>query len=158
VTTKRLEFSPKTKILACIRYNPELAEYAEGLTNEKAKALLPYLLKHMTCPGLFEINLKCKVNLGSGCQFDHIMRNEIKPDNSVENCRPSCPACHGLKTVKIDALGAARGRSLRRETKKSQQKAAMKGKHFRTGAKIQSRGFPSPEERRAVKEKLARVR
>jgi hypothetical protein len=157
VTTKRLEFSPKTKVLACIRYNPDLAEYAEGLTNEKAKALLPFLLSQIRCVGLFEINLKCSASLATGAEFDHIKRNKVEPDNSVANCRPLCGrACHKIKSAR-DKREDAKNRSIRCETKASQQKAAMKGKHFRTGAKIQSRGFPSPEERRAVKEKM-RVR
>jgi hypothetical protein len=156
--TKRLEFSPKSKVLACIRYNPDLAEYAEGLTNEKAKALIPYLLSQMTCPGLVELHIQCGRSLADGAEFDHIMRNEIKPDNSPANCRPLCPpACHKIKTAK-DAWEAAKGRNTRGETKKAQRRAEMKGKHFRTGAKIQSRGFPSPEERRAAKEKYERVR
>src|SRR5690606_35306158 len=128
MTTKRLEFSPKTKVLACIRYNPELAEYAEGLTNEKAKELLPFLLTKMTCPGLVELHLQCGRSLADGAEFDHIMRNEIRPDNSVANCRPLCPpACHKVKTA-MDAKQAAKGRRPRGENKTKRSEERHEGK------------------------------
>ena len=67
-------------------------------------------------------------------EYDHIMRNEIKPDNSLDNCRPLCPTCHAIKTV-LDAKAAAKGRHIRRETKKSQKPKA----------RIRSAGFPPTE-------------
>ena len=136
MTTKRLEFSPKTKVLACLRYYPELKHYAEGLTNEKATALLPDLLKQIKCVGLSELRLKC---FATPVEIDHIMRCEIKPDNSPENGRPLCRTCHKIKSAR-DAMEAAKGRRLRNENKPKRK------------AKIQSRGFPSPEEQEKAKQ------
>ena len=118
------------------------------------------MARYARCPGVFELDIKCGKKFGtlSDTEFDHIMRNEVKPDNSPENCRPLCPECHQAKTSKKDSLEAAKGRAIRRETKEAKTKAARKGKHFKTGAKLQSRGFPSKEERKAMKEKYERAR
>lgn len=96
--TRRAEFTQKTKLEAMARY--------------------------LRCPGLVERRLTCGKPFGklSDIEFDHIMRNEIKPDNSPENCRPLCPDCHKIKTsgtgatsAGSDAHMAAKGRRLRGE-------------------------------------------
>jgi hypothetical protein len=110
--TKRLEFSPATKRKA-------------------------YELRGGKCPGLIELKMPCGKDLAEDCEYDHIKRCEIEPDNSLENCRPLCRIHHAIKTV-MDAKDAARGRNIRRETKKSQAKDAMRGKHFQKGAKQNS--------------------
>lgn len=117
---------------------------SEFTTLTKLRAMARYL----RCPGVFELGIKCGKQLGelSEIEFDHIKRCEIEPDNSPENCRPLCVECHAAKTKRKDVLEAKKGRHIRRETKKSQQPKA----------KIQSRGFPSKEERQALKEKYAR--
>jgi 5-methylcytosine-specific restriction endonuclease McrA len=120
LTAKRLEFGEQTK--------------------KKA-----YALRGGRCPGLIEIGMSCGVSLRDGCEYDHIKRCEIEPDNSLANCRPLCPNCHKIKTL-LDSKSAAKGRHIRGETKKSQ----------RPKAKIQSRGFPSPEQRKAIKERYNR--
>lgn len=115
--TKRLEFSAATKRKA-------------------------YELRGGKCPGLVELKMPCGNDLSLGVEFDHILRCEIYPDNSLENCRPLCKEkCHKLKT-RLDAAAAAKGRRIRKETKKSR----------RTKAKIPSRGFPSKEERERAKQ------
>lgn len=106
-------------------------------------------IRRLTCSGLVELRLTCNRPLTDGVQFDHIKRCEIEPDNSVDNCRPLCLTCHAIKTA-MDAKQAAKGRRLRGENKPKQKRNWPSGK-------IQSRGFPSKEERRAVKEKM-RVR
>ena len=116
----REEFTLKTKLAAC--------------------------LARLRCPGLVEIHRKCGTLLGSTAttQFDHIMRNEIAPDNSVENCRPLCLECHKIKTAR-DAAEAAHGRHVRQETQKSR----------RPKQKIQSRNTLSKEHRDGLKARIA---
>lgn len=99
-----------------------MTERLEFTTLTKLKAMMRYA----RCPGVFELGIQCGKKLGSltETQFDHIKRNEIEPDNSPENCRPLCPECHALKTLKKDTLEAKKGRAIRRETKKSQQPKA----------------------------------
>ena len=159
MTAPRLEFSPRTKVLACLRYYPEIVQDliddaldGKKLTNDRAKEMLPSILAKIKCVGLFEINLICNASLATGAEFDHIKRNKVEPDNSVENCRPLCGrACHKIKSAR-DKKEDARNRSIRRETKKSQLKEERRGKHFRTGGKIQSAGFLSKEERDKAKQ------
>ena len=124
--SKRLEFSPATKRKA-------------------------YELRGGKCPGLIELKMPCGKDLSDDCEYDHIKRNEIEPDNSLENCRPLCRVHHRVKTT-MDAKQAAKSRRLRGENKPKRKKA------WPTGGKIQSRGFPSKEERREMKEKYARVK
>jgi hypothetical protein len=121
-----------------------MTKRAEFTTLTKLKAMARYA----RCPGVFELGIKCGKHFGtlSETEFDHIMRNEIKPDASPENCRPLCKDCHKAKTLRKDTIEAKKGRNIRGENKPKRK------------AKIQSRGFPSPEERRAVKEKYERVR
>jgi hypothetical protein len=101
-----------------------------------------YELRGGVCPGLIEIKSTCGRPIE---EYDHIMRCEIEPDNSLANCRPLCNVCHSIKTA-MDAKAAAKGRRLRKETKKSQKPKA----------KIPSRPFPTPEETKAIKERYAR--
>jgi 5-methylcytosine-specific restriction endonuclease McrA len=108
---KRLEFSAKTKREA-------------------------YALRGGVCQGLVEIKTTCGRPIQ---EYDHIMRCEIKPDNSLENCRPLCKVCHAIKTA-MDAKAAKKGRHIRRETKKSQKPKA----------KIRSRNTLSKEAREAA--------
>jgi 5-methylcytosine-specific restriction endonuclease McrA len=79
------------------------------------------------CRGLIELKMSCDQ---PAVEVDHIKRCEIEPDNSLENARPLCRAHHLLKS-RMDAAAAAKGRRIRRETKKSQKPKA----------KIRSRGF-----------------
>jgi hypothetical protein len=141
VVTKRLEFSPKSKVLACLRYYPEIVQPivdcvtgGARLTNDKAKQILPSIFEQIKCVGLSEINRAGRCD-SKPEQVDHIMANEVKPDNSPENGRPICALCHKVKTAR-DAQNAAKGRLIRRETKEAQRKDAMRGKHFPKGAKI----------------------
>lgn len=104
-----------------------------------------YELRGGKCPGLIELKIKCGRDLSEGVEYDHIKRCEIEPDNSLENCRPLCKAaCHKIKTA-MDAKQAAKGRRLRGENKPKRK------------AKIQSRGFPSKQERERAKEWKQRV-
>lgn len=79
------------------------------------------------CGGLIELKMTCDQPIA---EYDHIKRNEIEPDNSLANCRGLCRAHHLIKS-RLDAAAAAKGRKIRRETKKSQKPKA----------KIRSRGF-----------------
>ena len=96
-----------------------------------------YELRGGVCPGLIEIKSTCGRPIE---EYDHIKRCEIEPDNSLENCRPLCKVCHAIKTT-MDAKAAAKCRRLRKETKASRKPKA----------KIRSRGFPTKEERQAMK-------
>ena len=79
------------------------------------------------CRGLIELKMTCDQ---PAVEVDHIKRCEIEPDNSLENARPLCSTHHKIKT-RMDAADAAKGRKIRRETKKSQKPKA----------KIRSLGF-----------------
>ena len=59
--------------------------------------------------------VRCGKKLGPGdaIEYDHRIRNEIKPDNSLANCDTLCGPCHGHKTHKEDAPAAAKSRSVR---------------------------------------------
>jgi 5-methylcytosine-specific restriction endonuclease McrA len=116
--TKRLEFSPSTKRKA-------------------------YELRDGKCPGLVELRMPCGKDLVEDCEYDHIKRCEIEPDNSLENCRPLCRNHHLIKTA-MDAKQAAKGRRIRGENKPKRK------------AKINSPGFPSKEERERLKQRYAR--
>ena len=111
----------------------------EFTTLTKLKAMVRYI----RCPGVFELGIKCGKQFGSlsEIEFDHIMRCEIKPDNSPANCRPNCPECHALKTKKKDTVEAKKGRNIRGENKPKRS------------AKIRSAPFMSPEKRKALKQK-----
>ena len=120
--TKRLEFSLATKRKA-------------------------YELRGGKCPGLIELKMPCGKDLSDDCEYDHIKRNEIKPDNSLENCRPLCRNHHLVKTA-MDAKQAAKGRRLRDENKPKRK------------SKINSRNTLSKEHRdgvKAWKERVARL-
>ena len=102
--TKRLEFSDATKRAA-------------------------FALRGGVCSGLIEVKSVCDQPID---EYDHIMRNEIRPDNSLANCRPLCKTCHLIKT-RMDAAAAAKGRKIRRETKASQRpKAKIKSRNTLT--------------------------
>jgi 5-methylcytosine-specific restriction endonuclease McrA len=116
MTTTRAEFSEKTKREA-------------------------HALRNGICPGLIEIKSTCGRPIE---EYDHIMRCEIKPDNSLANCRPLCAVCHSIKTA-MDAKAAKKGRLLRKETKKSRAPKA----------KIPNRPFPTPAVRKALKERAS---
>jgi len=94
------------------------------------------------CGGLIELKMTCDQPIA---EYDHIKRNEIEPDNSLENCRGLCRAHHLLKN-KLDTLDAKKGRHVRKETKKS----------HKPKAKIQSRGFMPKEKRRELRERHAK--
>jgi len=59
--------------------------------------------------------VRCSKKLGPGdaIEYDHRIRNEIKPDNSLKNCDTLCGPCHGTKTHQEDAPAAAKSRSVR---------------------------------------------
>lgn len=113
-------------------------------------AKLKAIVRYVRCPGVFELGIKCGEKFGSldEVEFDHIMRNEIKPDNSPENARPLCKSCHAQKTGKKDTLEAKKGRRMRKETKKSQ----------RPKAKLRSAGFMPKEKREEIKAKVMKDR
>ncbi len=123
---------------------------AEFTTLTKLKSLVRYI----RCPGVFELGIKCGKQFGSlsEIEFDHVKRCEIEPDASPENCRPLCKDCHKAKTLRKDTLEAKKGRNIRGETKEAKARATMKGKHFMTGAKIQSRNTLSKQERERAKQ------
>lgn len=94
--TKRAEFTQKTKLEAMARY--------------------------LRCPGVPEKHITCGKAFGklANIEFDHIKRDEIDGDNSPENCRPLCAACHRVKTSGVGATSAgsdthmaAKGKRLR---------------------------------------------
>lgn len=61
--------------------------------NFTQKIKLEALAKYARCP-------ECNGQFGtlSSIDFDHIEADALGGDNTVENCRPLCKACHSLKT------------------------------------------------------------
>jgi hypothetical protein len=120
-----------------------MTKRSEFTTLTKLKAMARYA----RCPGVFELGIKCGKHFGalSETEFDHIMRNEIKPDASPENCRPLCKDCHKAKTLRKDTLEAKKGRNIRGENKPKRK------------AKIQSRNTLSKEERDKARQWKERV-
>jgi hypothetical protein len=127
MTSKRAEFSQKTKLEAMARY--------------------------LRCPGVPEKQRKCGKPFGrlEDIRFDHVAAETFTHDNSPENCRPLCQECHDLKTFGSRATSAgsdvhmaAKGRRLRGETKRGPK------------AKIRSRPFPTPEQRQALRDRYTR--
>lgn len=144
---KRLEFSPKSKVLACLRYYPgrvqaiiACATGGDQLTNEIAKQILPSIFEQIKCVGLSEIGRAGRCD-SQPSEVDHIMANEVKPDNTPENGRPLCGLCHSIKSAR-DAVNAKKGRHIRKETKKSQKPKA----------KIRSRNNLTKQAREQAKE------
>lgn len=149
----------------------------EFTTLTKLRAVIRYL----RCPGVPEMQHACGKPLGrlSETQFDHIKRCEIEPDNSPENCRPLCLACHDLKTNgrKHNRAGSDKhniAKSRRLTDAEALHRDRLSGiapeigdrdgditrvtyaEMRAAGRPIQSRGFPTKEERRAVKERFSR--
>lgn len=122
---------------------------AEFTTLTKLKALARYV----RCPGLPEKRHACGQPFGrlEDIQFDHAAAEVFTQDNSPENCRPLCADCHSLKTNGTRATSAGSDKHMAAKGKRLRGELKPKKK-----AKIANRGFPSREERRAVKEKYAR--
>jgi len=121
------------------------------------KTKLEALARHCRCPGLPEPwNVECGKRLGhiSEIEFDHIHRSSGGGGDTPDNCRPLCKDCHRIKTggTKATSAGsdthmAAKEKRLRGATGQAKRKA-----------KIQSRPFPSKEQRRAAKERREQER
>lgn len=45
-----------------------------------------------------EADQRCNCHLSLGVQFDHDVPDQLGGDNSLENCRAVCVACHRIKT------------------------------------------------------------
>lgn len=116
---------------------------AKRLEFSEATKREAYRLRGGKCPGLVEIRMPCGKDLEGDCEYDHIKRCEIDPDNSLENCRPLCRKCHAIKTA-IDKKAMWKGRRLRGETKKSQRKKP----------KIKSRGFAPAGTAKALRKRI----
>jgi hypothetical protein len=101
----------------------------------------------------------------SSIDWDHVRRWAEGGSNDPQNLQPLERAEHREKSRK-DTTEVAKGKRFGKAHAEFQRK--MLAKVFgetdvetdkpKRKAKIQSRGFPSPEERRAVKEKYERVR
>lgn len=122
---------------------------AEFTTLTKLRAVARYL----RCPGVPEKRRQCGKAFGrlEDIRFDHVAAETFTHDSSPENCRPLCQECHDLKTFGSRATSAgsdvhmaAKGKRLRGETKQGPK------------AKIQSRPFPTAEQRRVLRDKYAR--
>ena len=59
--------------------------------------------------------VRCSKKLGPGdaIEYDHRIRCEVRPDNSLKNCDTLCGPCHSYKTHQEDAPAAAKSRSVR---------------------------------------------
>jgi hypothetical protein len=100
----------------------------------------------------------------SAVDFDHVRRWAEGGSNVPQNLQPLPRAEHREKTRK-DITEVAKGKRFGKSHAEFQRKMLAKvfgetdaeADRPKRKAKIQSRGFPSPEERRSVKEKM-RVR
>jgi hypothetical protein len=80
---------------------------------------------------LYDKPARCNIPLAYGVEFDHYILEANSHDNSLENCRAVCIACHAWKTNNHDKQLAAK--TLRQQDKNN---GIVKPKQ-----KIQSRGF-----------------
>jgi len=57
----------------------------------------------------------CGVRLSAavGIEYDHIIRCELRPDNSLQNIQCLCRNCHADKTFKRDIPQVAKGKRIR---------------------------------------------
>lgn len=70
---------------------------------------------HCECCGV-------KLSAATGVEYDHIIRCELRPDNSLGNCSPVCRNCHANKTYKHDIPQAAKGKRIRAKHRNADQK------------------------------------
>lgn len=54
----------------------------------------------------------CDLALAKGVEYDHRIADNLRPDNSVENCQVLCIPCHKQKT-KADVKVIAKANSVR---------------------------------------------
>jgi len=87
---------------------------------------------------------QCGADLGFGVEFDHFDLVANSKDNSFDNCRAVCPACHRFKTSKHDVPRAAK--TLRQQDKN----AGIR----RPKGKLKSAPFPKPEKERKGRDTL----
>jgi len=88
---------------------------------------------------------RCGADLGFGVEFDHLDLVANSRDNSFDNCRAVCIACHRIKTRTHDVPRAA----------KTQRQQDKNNGIRRPKGKLKSAPFPKPEkERRPGKEPL----
>ena len=78
---------------------------------------------------------RCNSDLSRGVEFDHFDLVANSKDNSFENCRAVCPACHRYKTDKFDVPKAA----------KTQRQQDKNSGVRRPKGTIKSAGFPQTE-------------
>ena len=100
------------------------------------KTKLESMARYLRCPGVPEKQVTCGQPFGklSAVRFDHIAAETFTHDNSAENCRPLCEACHALKTDGNGATSAgsdkhmsAKVKRLRGETGQSRMGRRMRG-------------------------------
>ena len=51
---------------------------------------------------------RCNAELGSGVEYDHIVRASDGGDSTLDNCAAVCLPCHRFKTAKFDVPQAAK--------------------------------------------------
>lgn len=79
---------------------------------------------------------RCNAPLSAGVEFDHLILDANSKDNSLENCRAVCPACHRVKTRMIDIPTAAKTvRQQDRATGVVKPKGQLRGQGFAPSGK-----------------------
>ena len=86
----------------------------------------------------------CGADLGFGVEFDHLDLVANSKDNSFDNCRAVCPACHRFKTSKHDVPRAA----------KTQRQQDKNSGIRRPKGKLKSAPFPKPGRERKSRDTL----
>jgi 5-methylcytosine-specific restriction enzyme A len=84
---------------------------------------------------------RCGASLSRGVEFDHAVALSIGGNNSLENCRAVCIACHRFKTAKHDLPRAAK---TKRQSDKSKgirrPKGSIKSREFTPVEKAEKTG------------------
>jgi hypothetical protein len=91
-----------------------------------------------------DAGVACNADLGFGVEFDHFDLVANSRDNSFDNCRAVCPACHRFKTSKHDVPRAAK--TLRQQDKNNGIR--------RPKGKLKSAPFPKPEKEKKSRDTL----
>jgi hypothetical protein len=92
----------------------------------------------------FDPGRRCNADLAYGVEYDHWDIVVNSKDNSFDNCRAVCPACHRFKTSKHDVPRAA----------KTQRQQDKNNGIRRPKGKLKSAPFPKPEKERKGRDTL----
>ena len=91
---------------------------------------------------------RCNGELGTGIEYDHIVRAADGGDNSLENCATVCKTCHSIKTRQFDVPQAAKTKRMSdKRNGISRPKGQIKSAPFHSGNKRKQHPVDMPARR-----------